>query len=287
MLMGFAGYKAGMTQIYAVDKHKASPSFEQDLVMAATIIECPPIAVFGIRAYKKTLRGLKCIGQENAVKPSKNLKRKIPVPKKAGKELDITSASEIRLLIHTQPTFKKTPEVFEIPIAAEPQQAYEYAKSVLGKEIPVTDLFEPGMLVDIVGVTKGRGIKGPVARWGAKIQYRKAHGKRRHVGSLNPWTPKRTMWTALIAGQTGYHKRTEANKMVLKVGTDGKDVTPKSGITKYGVVKSSYIVVKGSVPGPKKRALMVRVGIRQPKTERTPPEVTGISTRSQQGRGKK
>ena len=286
MLMGFAGYKAGMTHVHAVDKQKTSPSFEQEIVMPATIIECPPIAVFGIRAYKKTLRGLECIGQENSTKTSKNLKRKIPVPKKEGKALDITSASEIRLLIHTQPTFKKKPEIFEIPVAGEPQAAYEYAKGVLGKEIPVAELFEPGMMVDVVGVTKGRGIKGPVARWGAKIQYRKAHGKRRHVGSLNPWTPKRTMWTALIAGQTGYHKRTEANKMVLKVGEDGKEVTPTSGITKYGVVRSNYIILKGSVPGPKKRAPMIRIGVRSHK-ERTLPELTGISTASQQGRAKK
>ena len=95
------------------------------------------------------------------------------------------------------------------------------------------------------------------------------------------------MWTALMAGQKGYQRRTEANKMVLVVGEDGKEVTPKGGIPNYGTVKSSYILVKGSVPGPKKRAIMVRFGVRAGKKEKALPEVQSVSTKSQQGRGRK
>lgn len=49
---------------------------------------------------------------------------------------------------------------------------------------------------------------------GIRIQYGKAvrAGKGRHVGSIGPWTPSRTMWTVAQAGQMGYHKRTEFNK---------------------------------------------------------------------------
>ena len=39
-LLGFAGYKAGMTHVQAIDKQKNSPSFEQKIVLPATIIEC-------------------------------------------------------------------------------------------------------------------------------------------------------------------------------------------------------------------------------------------------------
>ena len=287
MIMGFAGYKAGMTHVHAIDKQKTSPSFEQKIILPATIIECPPLKVFGLRAYKKTNAGMRCIGQEMAEKTSKNLARKItPAKKKGEKTIDASTASQIRLLVHTQPTFKKTPEIFEIPVSGTPEDAYKYAKETLGKEIAVADVFEPGMLVDVIGVTKGKSMQGPVKRWGSRIQYRKAHGKRRHVGSINPWTPTRIMWTSLMAGQKGYQKRTEANKMVLQIGADGKEVTPKGGIPKYGVVKSSYIIIKGSVPGPKKRAIMIRFGTRLPTKEITAPEIQGISTKSQQGRGR-
>lgn len=287
-IMGFAGYKAGMTHVHAIDQQKTSPSFQQEIVVPATIIECPPLMVFGVRAYKKTMNGLRCVGQENAAKPSKNLKRKITLAKKGDeKKIDVSTASQIRLLVHTQPTFKKTPEIFELPVSGTVEEAYKTATSLLGKEIKVTDLFEPGMFVDVIGVTKGKGIKGPVARWGAKIQYRKAHGYRRHVGSINPWTPTRVMWTSLMPGQKGYHRRTEVNKMILQVGEDGKEITPAGGIPRYGNVKSNYIIVKGSVPGPKKRALMVRFGVRTPIKERNAPEVKSVSIKSQQGRGKK
>ncbi|MCK4327800.1 MAG: 50S ribosomal protein L3 [Candidatus Diapherotrites archaeon] len=287
MLMGFAGYKAGMTHIHAIDKQKNSPSFEQKVILPATIIECPPLMVFGVRAYKKTTAGLRCIGQETAAKPAKNLSRKITAPKKPSeKTIDASTASQIRLLVHTQPTFKKTPEIFEIPVSGTSDEAYKYAKEMLGKEIAVADVFEAGMLVDVIGVTKGKGMQGPVKRWGTRIQYRKAHGKRRHVGSINPWTPTRIMWTSLMAGQKGYQRRTESNKMVLVVGSDGKEVTPKGGIPHYGNMKSNYIIIKGSVPGPKKRALMIRFGVRTPTKERAMPEVQSVSTLSQQGRAR-
>ncbi len=286
--MGFAGYKAGMTHVYAIDQQKTSPSFQQEVALPATIVECPPIVVFGIRAYKKTLAGMRCIGQENFQKPSKRLGRKILLPKKpAGKKIDSSSASQIRLLVHTQPTFKKTPEIFEIPVSGNAEEAYKKASELLGKEINVSDVLAAGMFVDVVAVTKGKGIKGPVARWGAKIQYRKAHGYRRHVGSINPWTPARVMWTSLMPGQKGYHRRTELNKMVLKVGKDGKEVTPKGGIPNYGEVKSSYVIVKGSVPGPRKRALMLRFSVRPTIKGRTAPEVVRVYTSSQQGRARK
>jgi len=94
------------------------------------------------------------------------------------------------------------------------------------------------------------------------------------------------MWTALIAGQMGYQRRTEFNKMVLKVGADGKDIAITGGIPHYGFVANSYILVKGSVPGPKKRALMLRAGVRQPAGEKFTPVLTGVYTQSQQGRAR-
>jgi large subunit ribosomal protein L3 len=272
----------------AVDKRKGSPSFEQAVLLPATIIECPPIAVFAIRAYKNTVNGPQCFAQENAEKTSKHLGRRVSIsdaPKPA-KPIDLATASQIRLLVNTQPPFKKTPEIFEIPVSGSVQDAYNYAKTVLGKELSVTDMLAPGQLVDVIAVTKGKGIEGPVRRWGARVQYRKAHGKRRHVGAISPWSPRMVMWTALLAGQRGYHRRTEINKLILKVSATPEGITSAGGIPNYGVVRSSYVLLKGSVPGAKKRAVMMRFSVRHPLVPEPLPDVQSVSTLSQQGRSR-
>jgi large subunit ribosomal protein L3 len=287
VLLGFAGYKAGMTQLFAVDKRKNSPSFETTLAIAGTIIECPPIHVFGIRGYSKTVYGINPMGDIWEQKTSKNLARKMSVPKKPQEKVpDLSTASEIRLLVHTQPTFKKKPEVFEIGVNGDTAKALEYAKSVLGKDVKVTDVIAKGDLVDVIAVTKGHGKTGPTKRWGSRIQYRKAHGKRRHVGTMGPITPRRMMWTALQGGQMGFHRRTENNKYVLKVGDNGAEVTPSGGIVNFGNVEGDYIILQGSVPGPKKRAVMMRFAARPQKKQPEAPELTEISTVTQQGRTK-
>jgi len=89
-----------------------------------------------------------------------------------------------------------------------------------------------------------------------------------------------------MPGQMGYHRRTMLNLRVLKMGENGKEVTPKGGIPHYGVVKSRYLLIKGSLPGPKKRLVMMRFAIRPPKKEVPAPEVVSVSTISQQGRGR-
>jgi large subunit ribosomal protein L3 len=282
-LGGFAGFKAAMTQISAFDAYKNSPSFQQTVALAATIIECPPLTCFAVRGYEKTISGLRCVGEAWAEKTEKRLARKTWTPAKppsadaAGK---ISSASLFRLLVHTNPKFKKTPEVFEIAFNGP----LDEARAFLGKQIKVADVFKEGDFVDVLAVTKGHGTEGPVRRWGARIQYRKAHGKRRHVGAINPWHPARVMWTSLQAGQRGTHRRTELNKRVLKIGADGAAVTPRGGSPHYGLVTGDYVILKGSVAGAKKRAVFLRPAIRRPRVERAMPEVKAVSTRSQQGR---
>ncbi|RLI21750.1 50S ribosomal protein L3, partial [Candidatus Bathyarchaeota archaeon] len=61
-------------------------------------------------------------------------------------------------------------------------------------------------------------------------------------------------------------------------------VTPKGGFVRYGIVKGPYILIEGSVPGPKKRLIRLRYPARPPKTEITTIQVTAISLESQQGK---
>ena len=63
---------------------------------------------------------------------------------------------------------------------------------------------------------------------------------------------------------------------MIKIGDDGKKITPSSGFHKYGVIKSDYIVLEGSVPGPKKRLIRFRPTIRAGKVKFLAPELKEI-----------
>ncbi|MFB6295151.1 MAG: 50S ribosomal protein L3, partial [Candidatus Nanohaloarchaea archaeon] len=76
-------------------------------------------------------------------------------------------------------------------------------------------------------------------------------------------------------GGMGYNKRTELNKRVLAVGDDPSEVTPDSGFKNYGEVESTYLLVKGSVPGSAKRLIMLRPAARKDDYPENP-EITHI-----------
>lgn len=63
-----------------------------------------------------------------------------------------------------------------------------------------------------------------------------------------------------MAGQLGFQTRTELNKRVLKIGEKGGEVNPKGGFTRYGLIKSNYILIEGSAPGPKKEINIFKTG---------------------------
>lgn len=48
-------------------------------------------------------------------------------------------------------------------------------------QIPVKQVFEQNEIIDVIGVTKGRGFKGVVARWHVKKLPRKTHKGLRKV----------------------------------------------------------------------------------------------------------
>ncbi len=298
-LLGFAGYKVGMTHVMILDTKKNSPTEGMEISTPVTILEAPPVVVMGIRAYRKTTRGLKVMTDILADDLGEDLSRTITLPKKHEKDAKLEKLKEnlddiadIRVLVHTQPKLasvpKKKPEITEWGLGGNNiQEKLEYAIDILGNNIDAKDVFSEGEYVDAIAVTKGKGFQGPVKRWGVRIQYGKAarSSKGRHVGTLGPWTPSRTMWTVPQAGQMGYHKRTEYNKRILKIGesSEARDINPKGGFVKYGLVKNDYIILKGSVPGPSKRLIILRKAIRPPKKQEGAPQISYISTASKQG----
>jgi large subunit ribosomal protein L3 len=84
------------------------------------------------------------------------------------------------------------------------------------------------------------------------------------------------MWTVPQMGQMGFHTRTEYNKWVIKVGDDPAEVSKPGGWKHYGVVKSSYIIVAGSVQGPSKRLIRMRHAIRPNEPSTEAPEIIEV-----------
>lgn len=162
---------------------------------------------------------------------------------------------------------------------------FEYSKTILGTLVSVTDVFKNGTLVDTAAITIGKGTQGPVKRWGIQLMKGKhsRQGSLRQVGTLGAFNPSRVSWRVPQMGQMGYHQRTEFNKRILKIGSDGEEVTPEGGFINYGLVRGDYILIKGSVPGPSKRLIRLRDPIRAKKADLGEPNILYISRESKQG----
>ena len=79
-------------------------------------------------------------------------------------------------------------------------------------------------MVDVIGVTKGKGFSGVLKRFGVRHLQKKSHRGFRKVGCIGAWHPARIMYTVARAGQLGYHHRTELNKKIYRIGRgDAKD----------------------------------------------------------------
>jgi large subunit ribosomal protein L3 len=92
------------------------------------------------------------------------------------------------------------------------------------------------------------------------------------------------MYSVPRPGQLGFHQRTEYNKRIIKIGEDGLSVTVGGGFVGYGIVRGPYIVLLGSVPGPRGRLVRLRFPIRPPKSTFTaPPKIVSINIDSKQG----
>lgn len=291
--LAFAGYKAGMTRVLMVNQKKDSSTEGEDIVRPVTVIDCPSLRVFGIKVYKnRPGEGLKEIGTIWAEKPSKDIERKFKIPKKRDQktgiqkiEGQIEKMDDVRLLVHTQPRIsgigKKKPEVFEIGLGGDVKNKWAYAKERLGSEIKASDVFKTGEYVDASAVDRGKGFQGPVKRFGITIRPRKHEKKRRHTGVIGVRGVARVLPGKIaMAGQLGFQSRTEFNKVVMKMGNDG--INPRGGWINYGNVKGDFILLSGSVPGPRKRLIMLRKGIRARKSQVI--EVKQVFLESQQGK---
>jgi len=284
--MEFFGYKAGMLHVMAKDLYDKSATYGHELRIPATIIEAPPMKIFGIRAYGNSSKGKYALTEIIAEKFDKHLGKRIKNLKGNGDFGKIEKLRdrvvEIRLIAHAQPHLtgigKKVPEVIEIALSGNLDAQMDYAKNIFGKEISAKDVFSDNEIVDARAVTLGKGFQGVVKRFGVRTLRRKSK-KERMVGSIGPWNPSTVMWTVARAGQMGYHARAEYNKRILKIFENPVELNPSSGFEGYGTLRGTTILVAGSLPGHIKRIVALRKAIRKPHIERKLSEITFISTK--------
>lgn len=298
-LQGFAGYKAGMTHVVMINDESNSPIEGMEETVPVTIVETPPMRGVALRAYEDTPYGKRPLTEIWTDEFHEDLSRTLSVPENHDADaardelqeaLDAGDVADVRVITHTVPSGltgvpKKRPDVMETRVGGGSiEERADFALDLLeeGGEHVMDDVFRPGQYLDVSGVTKGKGTQGPVKRWG--VQKRKGkharQGWRRRIGNLGPWNPSRVRSTVPQQGQTGYHQRTELNKRLIDLG-DGGDVNPDGGLINYGEVDGSYALVKGSLPGSKKRLLRFRPAVRPNDQPRLDPEVRYVSTEAQ------
>lgn len=297
-MAGFAGYKAGMTHIMMTDDRARGLTEGMDISVPVTVVEVPPMSVAALRIYEKYNGGIRPAGEAWAKDLDPALARALTIPKdNRGISIDDIKGRagefcEVRVIAHTNPAMvtgipKKVPDLMEMPVVGgSVSDQISIASSLLGNQVPFSSIFGLGDWIDVTAVTKGKGLQGPVRRWGIMLQKRKhtRTGKLRHVGNLGPWHPARISWRVPQLGQMGYHQRTEFNKRILALGTNGSDITPDGGFPGYGIVRNDYVLIRGSIPGPTKRLVRMRKAFR-PGKDATPkaPQILHISKESKQG----
>merc|ERR1711988_861655 len=277
-LTAFMGYKAGMTHICRDVNKPGSALHKKEVVEAVTIIETPPMIVVGVVGYVETPRGLRTLTTVFAEHLSVEFKRRMyknwyhskkkAFTKYVKKHEDGTVDKDIariekycqviRVIAHTQikkvGLQQKKAHVMEIRVnGGSVKEKIEFAKSLFEKPIKVDGVFSKDEMIDVIGVTKGKGYEGVTTRWGVTRLPRKTHRGLRKVACIGAWHPSRVSFSVARSGQNGYHHRTELNKKVYAIGkasSDGgetncltdydltkKNITPMGGFPHYGAVE--------------------------------------------------
>ncbi|MFT4244126.1 MAG: 50S ribosomal protein L3 [Candidatus Woesearchaeota archaeon] len=291
-LLGFPGYKVGMTNIGIIDNFSHTKTKGLEVNVPVTIIEVPPVKVLSMRLFAlDEYENLQVAKEYSASIKDKFLSRKVDVSKKATLTPNVDEiiaqakevvAQEVRVKVMTQPSQttigKKKPEILEIGISGSIEEAITYAHSILGKEVKASELFKGGELFDVHGITTGKGHQGAVKRFGVKLTSHKSEKQRRHAGNVGAWTPSRVPHTVPLPGQHGLHERTQWNKWLLKIGDNADEINTKAGFRHYGLVKGEYLLIKGSVQGPVKRLVtLVRATRPNKRYPKVAPQITYIN----------
>jgi len=268
-LLGFIGYKVGMKSAFVKDNTPNSLTKGQRIAIPVTIIECPTMKIFSIRFYKNK----KAIGEVLNSNIDKEMKKKVKIPKSAesGKKIEDFKEGDyddIRLIVYSQVKktgIKKKPDIAEIGISGSVNEKLDYVKNNMAKEISVKDVFKEEV-VDVRGVTIGKGNQGPTKRFGLTLRFHKSEKGVRGPGSGGAWHPARVDFTQPMSGQMGFFTRTTYNHNIVLIGNvDENNINFKEGFRHFGKINGDYIVLFGSVQGPQKRQVLITPALRPTK----------------------
>ena len=209
-MKGILGRKLGMTQVFGTDGK----------LVPVTVIEIEPNVVTQIKTVSNDGYDAVQLGFDTVREKVSN-KAKIGHTKKAG----------------------SAPKRFLREIRGVDVSSY-----TLGQEVGA-DLFEAGEMVDVTGISKGKGYQGVIKK---NNQHRgpMTHGSKYHrgVGSLGTMRPMRVLPGKALPGHMGAEKVTIQNLEIIKVD-----------------MEDNCILVKGSIPGPKKGMFMIKTAVKTDK----------------------
>ena len=212
---GLIGRKVGMTQVFGDDGNQ----------IPVTVIQAGPCTVLGLRTLESHGYDALQLGFEpkkkNVSKPAAGVFKKANVP-------PMRVVREIRLE------------------KSEMLQGYEVGKSV------TTELFAPGEIVDVVGITKGKGFQGGVKRFGWSGGDA-THGSMFHraPGSIGASSDPSRVWPGhRLPGRMGGVQRTVLNISVVRV-----------------LSEQNLLLVRGAVPGANGSLVMIRKSIKTTKAQ--------------------
>ena len=212
-MKGILGKKVGMTQVFT----------KNGKLIPVTVIEVEPNVVTQIKTVANDGYDAIQIATET-IKENRTNKPAIGHTKKAGTE----------------------PKRFLREIRGVNVEDY-----TLGQVINV-DIFEEGEMVDVSGISKGKGFQGVIKRHN-QSRGPMGHGSQYHrgVGSLGTMLPMHVLKGKKMPGQMGNVARTVQNLEIISVDTE-----------------NSVILVKGNVPGPKKSLVMIRTAVKKPNVKK-------------------
>ena len=209
-MKGILGKKIGRTQIFT----------EHGEVIPVTVVEAGPVVVTQIKTTENDGYTAIQVGFQDAKEKSLNK------PQKG----HLAAAN----------TLKKHLKEFRV------DSVEEYT---VGQEIKA-DLFAAGELIDVTGISKGKGFQGPIKRHG-QSRGPETHGSRYHrrPGSMGACSyPGRVFKNKKLAGHMGSVKVTVQNLEVVRVDAD-----------------KNFILVKGAIPGAKGSVVTLKEAVKASK----------------------
>lgn len=205
------GKKIGMTQIFT----------EEGKVVPVTVVEAGPMSVVQVKTtdidgYNAIQIGYSDVKEKKLNKPEKGHFNKAQVG------------------------FKKHLMEF---------RTEDTANYNVGDELKV-DLFEAGDMIDVSGISKGKGFQGVIKRHG-QSRGPETHGSHYHrrVGSMGAASdPSRVFKGKKLPGHMGHKKVTVQNLEIVKIDTE-----------------NNLLLVKGAIPGPKGGLLTIKESVKASK----------------------